>query len=190
MIRLDCENPTIRLYLPACGNELARACLTRHGFKPVELPAEINPEGTPPGTVRLTIPTPPPCRGVWELKLRTNCCCFTAHVFVDCPAPQFQAEHQPTSDTPMPIPVCCPLTEQPEFDGRAVVLQNPTWLTYADGVAQGVRPGALSHVYRTWRAYDAEGKEMGCAPVTIDDNGLTLDPIQTPVKPTWIRIDP
>lgn len=103
MIRIDCENPTIRLVLPACAAVITKATLSRAGFETFELAAVVVEggvtfNGVPAGAAR----------GVWQLGLETDCGCFNAPVFLDlCRAPAFQSTHQPTIDVP-PVVVCCP----------------------------------------------------------------------------------
>ena len=109
MLRLDCENPTIRISLPPCVALITLATLSRAGHDTFTLQAEIVDlglrfNGVPTGVAR----------GVWQLSFETDCGCFSAPVFVDiCRAPAFQSTHQPTSDQP-PTQVCCP---DPEPEG-------------------------------------------------------------------------
>lgn len=104
MLQIDCENPTIRISLPACVALITLATLSRAGFETFVLAATLVP---PDGVTFNGVPAGI-ARGVWQLSFETDCGCFSAPVFVDiCRAPAFQSTHQPTSDQP-PTQVCCP----------------------------------------------------------------------------------
>lgn len=181
MLTLACDQSAITLSPGQCGLGIIKAYLDRADCGRVDL--AIDGE-------TLTLPEKRPQAGVWTLNVQTSCGCFSAPVHIQCPAPALRPTHQPTSDTELPIPVCCPLVEQPEFDGRTVVLRNPAQLVYTDGLAQGNLEGVNSGAYKVWRAYDENERELGCAAVSYSETALTLEPMQVPVKPTWIRIEP
>lgn len=86
--------------LPETANEPYGVYLTRSRFEPVAL-VYTQEENT------LTISPPAEvAKGVWQLVVNTSCGCFITPVYVDCPAPQMQGEHQPTNALP-PTIVCC-----------------------------------------------------------------------------------
>lgn len=104
MIRLDCNDPSIKLTLPDCAHEPTIATLTRphcprHALTiTAELPS-----------VTLTLDDPLAIEdGVWTLSVASVCGCYTAPVqVVTCRAPTTQATHTATPDTDRSTE-CCP----------------------------------------------------------------------------------
>jgi hypothetical protein len=87
-----------------------KATLSRHdSVASVNVPVVI----LPTGQLQLTLPTPHPQRGIWQLSVSdTQCCCFSARVFIDTCEPMALAPtHHATGDSQStattPIQVCC-----------------------------------------------------------------------------------
>lgn len=113
MVTIDCLDPTLRLRLPDCASAITAAALISGCRPDYLLTATIDPDdhsaislGGLPEDVR---------RGVYELKLETDCGCFASPVFVDvCRAPQHEAVHTATM-TYGGSTECCAPTLQPDL---------------------------------------------------------------------------
>lgn len=162
MKKLDCEDQSTDLKLPPCAGAFSTVSAKLMRLHHVEVPLDLVQSPINPELVTFSIPDPLPSnvpypkRGVWKLSVQTDCGCYEAQVYVDCPPPAFAGVHMGTPNQGPSIECCIP-------DGAltftVVSLSPPTIeaegypdaeLLVDDGAAYAVRLGvtAPSATYR------------------------------------------
>lgn len=175
MKRLDCVAASTNISLPPCAGAFASTTTTlqRAGHANVALTLTNHTDyltvAIPPGT------TPWPARGVWVLNVQTTCGCYTAQVYVDCPAPQLTGVYSPTG-TGLPAVTCC---APPGSIAVDVLSLNPpelevegypnATLLVDDGAAYAIRLG--SPVTGLYRWLDEDGNLLASG--SYGSNGTT-----------------
>ena len=102
MQRLACGQ-ALHLQLPECATAPSAAVLQRAGFEDITL------DITPPDEEGVIVITPAsqPARGVWQLRVTSDCGCYSAQIAVDaCKPLGFQAIHTSSRQEGIVI-VCC-----------------------------------------------------------------------------------
>lgn len=112
MKRLDCEEQSTNLKLPPCAGAFSTVVAKLVRLHHIEVPLELTQSETDPDLITVAIPDPLPStvpypkRGVWTLSVQTDCGCYEAPVYIDCPPPAFAGVHRPTA-AQGPSTECC-----------------------------------------------------------------------------------
>lgn len=112
MKRLDCDEQSTNLKLPPCAGAFSTVVAKLVRLHHVEVPLELTQSETDPDLITVAIPDPLPStvpypkRGVWTLSVQTDCGCYEAPVYIDCPPPAFAGVHRPTASQG-PSTECC-----------------------------------------------------------------------------------
>lgn len=162
MKKLDCDNQSTDLKLPPCAGAFSTVSAKLMRLHHVEVPLDLVQSTVDPELVTFSIPDPLPSnvpypkRGVWKLSVQTDCGCYEAQVYVDCPPPAFAGVHTGTPNQGPSTECCIPddaLTftvvslSPPEIEAEGY---PDAELLVDDGAAYAVRLGvtAPSATYR------------------------------------------
>lgn len=114
MKKLDCDNQSTDLKLPPCAGAFSTVSAKLMRLHHVEVPLDLVQSTVDPELVTFSIPDPLPSnvpypkRGVWKLSVQTDCGCYEAQVYVDCPPPAFAGVHTGTPNQGPSIECCIP----------------------------------------------------------------------------------
>ena len=162
MKKLDCDNQSTDLKLPPCAGAFSTVSAKLMRLNHVDVPLVLTQSTVDEHLITLEIPDPLPSnvpypkRGVWKLSVQTDCGCYEAQVYVDCPPPAFAGVHTGTPNQG-PSTECCIPDDALTF--TVVSLSPPAieaegypdaQLLIDDGAAYAVRLGvtAPSATYR------------------------------------------
>jgi hypothetical protein len=161
VIRVDCSTSIIAISLPLCASAPTRATLSRQDLSAIVLEIAA-PNAT--GSIELTVP-PTTLRGVYMLKVQSDCGCFEAAVFVDtCNAPAIQSRHIPTFP-PTQTPECCLPEGVRVRTGVQVIIESTRML---------LAPYPASIAGKAFTARDTSGRQIATGIVTIDSGWAVL----------------
>ena len=114
MKRLACDAQSTDLKLPPCAGAFSAVVAKLVRLHHVEVPLDLVQSTVDPELIEVSIPDPLPAnvpfpkRGVWKLSVQTDCGCYEAPVYVDCPPPAFQSVHTGTPNQGPSIECCIP----------------------------------------------------------------------------------
>jgi hypothetical protein len=167
MKRLDCDEQSTNLKLPPCAGAFSTVVAKLVRLHHVEVPLVLTQSATDPDLITVAIPDPLPTnvpfpkRGVWMLTVQTDCGCYEAPVYIDCPPPAFAGVHEGTL-TEASTECCIPedaLTftvtslSPPKIDTEGY---PDSELLIDDGLAYAVRLGVTAPSV-TYRWIDEDG---------------------------------
>lgn len=156
MKKLDCDEQSTDLKLPPCAGAFSTVTAKLTRLHHTEVPLDLVQSTVDEHLITVSIPDPLPAnvpfpkRGVWTLSVQTDCGCYEAPVYVDCPPPAFAGVHNPTASQGPSTECCIPedaLTftvlslSPPEIEAEGY----PTAaLLVDDGAAYAVRLGVVA----------------------------------------------
>ena len=114
MKKLDCEEQSTNLKLPPCAGAFSTVVAKLVRLHHIDVPLELTQSTVDPELIEVSIPDPLPAnvpfpkRGVWKLSVQTDCGCYEAPVYIDCPPPAFAGVHTATAAQGPSIECCIP----------------------------------------------------------------------------------
>ena len=156
MKRFDCDEQSTNLKLPPCAGAFSTVVAKLVRLHHIDVPLELTQSTVDPELIEVSIPDPLPAnvpypkRGVWKLSVQTDCGCYEAPVYVDCPPPALAGVHTATSNQGPSIECCIP---EDAITFTVLSLSPPTIeaegyptaaLLVDDGAAYAVRLGVTA----------------------------------------------